>query len=45
MKGTLDQDIYFKAGKMDLVAFVGADYAGYKLDRKSIPGYKINLGN
>ena len=45
LKGTLGKGILFKRnGRLTLEAYTGADYASYRVDRRSITGYSTLLG-
>lgn len=45
LEGTSNLGIKMESGKLNTVAFVDANYAGDKVDRKSRSGYIIKLGD
>ena len=45
LRGSCDVGITYRTGSMRIRAFVDADYAGDVIDRKSMSGYLIKLGN
>ena len=45
LKGTLDLGIMYTCGHLEMKSFVDADFAGDTIDRKSMSGYVIKIGN
>lgn len=45
LRGTNEHGIQYHCGQMDIQAFVEADYAADVVDRKSMSGYLIKLGD
>lgn len=44
LRGSSDHGITYRAGGLQMQAFVDADYAGDVVDRKSMSGYLVKLG-
>lgn len=45
LKGTSMHNLTYKSGNIDLNVYLDSDFAGYTMDKKSMTGYKVKLGD